>query len=188
MVCCVCCRAALAEFRLGCAERGRSVFEGVLVNYPKRTDLWNVYLDQVGAGVLDKQQQHSSSSHSGQQGVAVAAVLVLYWHSSHTLNASWQLCGFVSRLQQQASRSQLRTAHVRSLCCSVVAAQEVKSGDAARVRSLLARVTSLALPPKKMKGFFRCVLQPVGGWEGAHGGVLGGGGKPGEALIGSRPM
>jgi len=43
------CRAALAEFRLGCAERGRSVFEGVLVNYPKRIDLWNVYLDQVGA-------------------------------------------------------------------------------------------------------------------------------------------
>lgn len=40
-------RAALAEFRLGCAERGRSVFEGVLVNCPKRTDLWNVYLDQV---------------------------------------------------------------------------------------------------------------------------------------------
>lgn len=42
------CRAALAEFRLGCPERGRSVFEGVLVNYTKRTDLWNVYLDQVG--------------------------------------------------------------------------------------------------------------------------------------------
>lgn len=33
--------------------------------------------------------------------------------------------------------------------------QEVKAGDAARVRNLLARVTSLALPPKKMKGFFR---------------------------------
>jgi hypothetical protein len=49
---CICpsrpsCRAALAEFRLGCPERGRSVFEGVLVNYTKRTDLWNVYLDQV---------------------------------------------------------------------------------------------------------------------------------------------
>lgn len=78
-VCLSCCyRAALAEFRMGCAERGRSVFEGVLVNYPKRTDLWNVYLDQ-----------------------------------------------------------------------------EVKSGDAARVRSLLSRVTSMPLPPKKMKGFFR---------------------------------
>jgi hypothetical protein len=46
------CRAAFAEFKLGCAERGRSVFEGVLVNYPKRTDLWNVYLDQVCVCVM----------------------------------------------------------------------------------------------------------------------------------------
>lgn len=28
------------------AERGRSLFEGVLRNYPKRLDLWSVYLDQ----------------------------------------------------------------------------------------------------------------------------------------------
>jgi hypothetical protein len=46
------------------------------------------------------------------------------------------------------------------LLCFCVLVQEVKSGDAARVRSLLARVTSLALPPKKMKGFFRLVVQP----------------------------
>ena len=33
------------------AERGRSIFEGVLRNYPKRLDLWSVYLDQeVGLG------------------------------------------------------------------------------------------------------------------------------------------
>lgn len=33
------------------AERGRSLFEGVLRNYPKRLDLWSVYLDQeVAAG------------------------------------------------------------------------------------------------------------------------------------------
>ncbi|KAG2446158.1 hypothetical protein HXX76_000753 [Chlamydomonas incerta] len=39
-------RAALAEFRLGSAERGRGILEGVLRNYPKRLDLWNVYIDQ----------------------------------------------------------------------------------------------------------------------------------------------
>ncbi len=39
-------RAALAEFRLGSAERGRGVLEGVLRNHPKRLDLWNVYIDQ----------------------------------------------------------------------------------------------------------------------------------------------
>lgn len=40
-------QAALAEFRLGNPERGRSLFEGVLRNYPRRLDLWSVYLDQV---------------------------------------------------------------------------------------------------------------------------------------------
>ena len=37
----------------GClpGERGRSLFEGVLRNYPKRLDLWSVYLDQeIAAG------------------------------------------------------------------------------------------------------------------------------------------
>ncbi len=38
--------AALLEFRSGSAERGRSVLEGVLRNYPKRVDLWSVYIDQ----------------------------------------------------------------------------------------------------------------------------------------------
>lgn len=39
--------AAVAEFKLGSAERGRAIFENVLRNYPKRTDLWSVYLDQA---------------------------------------------------------------------------------------------------------------------------------------------
>lgn len=36
---------AQLEFRNGEAERGRTIFEGVLTNYPKRVDLWSVYLD-----------------------------------------------------------------------------------------------------------------------------------------------
>jgi len=40
-------QAGLLEFKTGSAERGRSIFEGVLRNYPKRLDLWSVYLDQV---------------------------------------------------------------------------------------------------------------------------------------------
>ena len=39
--------AAVAEFKIGSAERGRAIFEDVLRNYPKRTDLWSVYLDQA---------------------------------------------------------------------------------------------------------------------------------------------
>ncbi|KAH9811355.1 hypothetical protein DFH28DRAFT_1085148 [Melampsora americana] len=33
------------EFKHGEIERGRTLFEGLLASYPKRTDLWNVYID-----------------------------------------------------------------------------------------------------------------------------------------------
>lgn len=36
---------AQLEFRHGSAERGRTVFDGVLANYPKRVDIWSVYMD-----------------------------------------------------------------------------------------------------------------------------------------------
>lgn len=39
-------QTALLEFKMGDPERGRSMFEGILANYPKRLDLWSVYLDQ----------------------------------------------------------------------------------------------------------------------------------------------
>jgi rRNA biogenesis protein RRP5 len=39
-------QAALLEFKLGDPERGRSIMERVLMDNPKRLDLWNVYLDQ----------------------------------------------------------------------------------------------------------------------------------------------
>lgn len=34
------------EYKHGEPERGRTIFEGIISNYPKRVDLWNVYLDQ----------------------------------------------------------------------------------------------------------------------------------------------
>ena len=42
-------QAALIEFHKGSADRGRSIFESILRNYPKRLDLWSVYLDQARA-------------------------------------------------------------------------------------------------------------------------------------------
>jgi hypothetical protein len=112
---------------MGCAERGRSIFEGVLGNAPKRTDLWNVYIDQVcetcAAACKDptfpRLRQPSVSLRPCTCCCCAHPVLRLFL-PRHLL---WQ---------------------------------EVKSGDAARIRSLLSRATSLALPPKKMKGFFRC--------------------------------
>ncbi|KAF7804182.1 rRNA biogenesis protein RRP5 [Senna tora] len=39
-------QTAILEFKAGVPDRGRSLFEGILREYPKRTDLWSVYLDQ----------------------------------------------------------------------------------------------------------------------------------------------
>ena len=38
-------RFARLEFEFGSVERARTVMEGIVTNYPKRTDLWSVYLD-----------------------------------------------------------------------------------------------------------------------------------------------
>ncbi|CAK9319362.1 unnamed protein product [Citrullus colocynthis] len=39
-------QTAILEFKCGVADQGRSLFEGILREYPKRTDLWSIYLDQ----------------------------------------------------------------------------------------------------------------------------------------------
>ncbi|VAH01605.1 unnamed protein product [Triticum turgidum subsp. durum] len=39
-------QTAILEFKCGVAEEGRSRFELILREYPKRTDIWSVYLDQ----------------------------------------------------------------------------------------------------------------------------------------------
>ena len=45
---------AQVEFRYGESERGKTMFETILANFPKRTDLWSVYADQlVKIGDLD---------------------------------------------------------------------------------------------------------------------------------------
>ncbi|KAL1413196.1 rRNA biogenesis protein rrp5 [Vanrija albida] len=41
-------KMAVLEFKHGDAERGKTLFEGILDRYPKRLDVWNVYVDQVG--------------------------------------------------------------------------------------------------------------------------------------------
>ncbi|KAI3518805.1 hypothetical protein L1887_07619 [Cichorium endivia] len=47
-------QTAIHEFKTGVPDRGRSMFEGMLREYPKRTDLWSVYLDQeIRVGDVD---------------------------------------------------------------------------------------------------------------------------------------
>lgn len=38
---------AILEFKCGAPDMGRSMFEGILREHPKRTDIWSIYLDQV---------------------------------------------------------------------------------------------------------------------------------------------
>ena len=42
-------QTAIQEFKVGSAERGRSMFESCLRNYPARLDVWSQYLDQACA-------------------------------------------------------------------------------------------------------------------------------------------
>lgn len=35
----------IMEFKMGDVDRGRTIFEQVLANHPKRADLWSVYVD-----------------------------------------------------------------------------------------------------------------------------------------------
>ncbi len=36
---------AMMEYKLGSAERGRTLMEGVISSYPKRIDLWSVFIE-----------------------------------------------------------------------------------------------------------------------------------------------
>lgn len=38
---------AQMEFKYSEPERGRTMFENILSNYPKRCDLWSVYIDML---------------------------------------------------------------------------------------------------------------------------------------------
>lgn len=43
------------EFKYGEPERGKTMFESLLSTYPKRVDIWSVYIDMVrGTGEMQK--------------------------------------------------------------------------------------------------------------------------------------
>jgi rRNA biogenesis protein RRP5 len=78
---------AALEFRssTGLAERGRTIFEGLLASFPKRVDLWNVLLDlEIKHAPRDDpaavrrlfERIFSSSSASSSTAVAAAAAAV----------------------------------------------------------------------------------------------------------------
>ena len=40
-------QSALAYYRTELSEQGRNILDSILRSYPKRLDLWNLYMDQV---------------------------------------------------------------------------------------------------------------------------------------------
>lgn len=51
-------RFAQLEYKLGEAERGKTLFEGIIDSHPKRWDMWSVYMD-MEAGQSDIQSLRS---------------------------------------------------------------------------------------------------------------------------------
>lgn len=44
------------EYKYGNVENGRTMFEGIISNFPKKTDVWNVYFDmEIKYGVNSKE-------------------------------------------------------------------------------------------------------------------------------------
>jgi len=47
----------MEEFKSGAAENGRTMFEGIVNNYPKRMDVWAIYMDmEVKYGKKENKQ------------------------------------------------------------------------------------------------------------------------------------
>jgi len=49
----------MLEFKHGASESGRTMFEGIVNNYPKRMDIWSIYMDmeiKYGGGSKNAQQ------------------------------------------------------------------------------------------------------------------------------------
>lgn len=48
----------MLEFRHGTPENGRTMFEGIVNNYPKRMDIWSIYMDmEAKYGGAENRQQ-----------------------------------------------------------------------------------------------------------------------------------
>ena len=60
--------AALLHYRAGMREQGRHMFESILKSYPKRTDLWGVYLDQEMKQVREREGGGGEGGEGGEGG------------------------------------------------------------------------------------------------------------------------
>lgn len=62
----VICKFAQFEYKMGSAERGRTIFESLVGNLKKRTDIWNVYLD-MEVGLCKKTSENAEAVSQARQ-------------------------------------------------------------------------------------------------------------------------
>ena len=119
-------------------------------NYPKRLDLWNVYLDQVCVLLI-----------------LIDMMSINLCESCDICTRSYTFCvGNSGSVPSFWARARKAIRH--SICCaeklrgvrfrhdwSTYMVQEIKLNDSVRVRHLFERATSMQIPPKKMKFLFK---------------------------------
>ena len=78
---------AQLEFKVGSAERGRTIFEGVLANYPKRVDVWSVYIDM--------ETRHAAAADGERQAATRVAAVRRIMDRATSLNLSTKKMKFL---------------------------------------------------------------------------------------------
>ena len=100
-------RYAVCEFDVGSEDRGRSVFEELVGTYPKRSDLWHVYVDkEVKSGNYTQARQLFNRMVSAQSGAKNMKSLFKKFLSFEQLNGTQD--------QQEAVKAKAR-AYVSSI-------------------------------------------------------------------------
>jgi len=80
----------LLEFRFGSAERGRTIFEGVLANYPRRLDLLSVFIDQE-CSLAQKMKAAASAAGMSASAHSKASTMTTAAHRKAALHWQQQL-------------------------------------------------------------------------------------------------
>jgi len=127
------CKFALMEYKLtgGSIERGRTMLEGILTNYPKRVDIWSQYLDME---IHVARRLSGKAKHKPDDGASLEPLRSLKDHNAAYI-----------RYAAYGHPSMCRT---NVFMCLYFA-----------IRRVFERTIHLSLSSKKMKFFFDRYLQ-----------------------------
>ena len=79
---------AQLEFRHGSVERGKTLFENLVTTYPRRTDIWSVYIDVcIKFGDFDQARWHFVPDFTSEN---LCVKTLLQMHHSWELGEIWE--------------------------------------------------------------------------------------------------